>query len=78
MTKRNLTLAIDEKLLERVRIAAARRKTSVTELVRRHLELLSEVDGEHEQASAWLKARMTQRPIAVGKMEWSRDDLHER
>ncbi len=37
MTK-NLTLAVDEKLLERFRLHAVERKTSVNALLRKHME----------------------------------------
>jgi hypothetical protein len=37
MTK-NLTLAVDEELLERFRLHAAERKTSVNALLRKHME----------------------------------------
>ena len=36
MANRNLTLAIDEELLEKARIVAIRRRTSVSKIVRRH------------------------------------------
>lgn len=37
MTK-NITLAVDDELLERFRLHAAQRKTSVNALLRRHME----------------------------------------
>ena len=53
MTK-NITLAIDEDLLQRVRVLAAMKRTSVNEMVRQFLE--REVQRETAQASraeAW-------------------------
>jgi len=47
---KNITLAIDEKLLEEVRIYAARQQTSVNALVRAHLEAL--VRGQERAQSA--------------------------
>ena len=38
---KNLTLAIDEQLLEKVRVIAAERKTTVNALVRLHLEQMA-------------------------------------
>ena len=46
---KNITLAIDEDLLDKVRVLAAIRRTSVNEMVRQFLE--REVQRETEQAS---------------------------
>lgn len=46
---KNITLAIDEDLLDKVRVLAAMKRTSVNEMVRQFLE--REVQRETEQAS---------------------------
>ena len=48
---KNITLAIDEKLLEEVRIYAARQQTSVNALVRAHLETLVRGTGGNARIS---------------------------
>lgn len=77
-SRRNLTLAIDEDLLERARIAAARKRTTVTRMVREYLTSIAQEDVESERAIARLEARMANPPLAVGATRWTRDELHER
>lgn len=50
MTK-NITLAIDEHLLDKVRVLAAMKRTSVNELVRTYLQRLVEQEAEHDEAT---------------------------
>lgn len=78
MSKRNLTVTLDEELLLEARVLAARRRTSVNEIVRRHLE--SVVGEERGRQVAWERIRpLVERPRAVigGKLP-PRDELHER
>ncbi len=49
MTK-NLTLAIDEDLLQKVRVLAALKRTSVNELVREYLQRLVEQEQARDEA----------------------------
>ena len=78
MTKRNLTVTLDEELLLEARVLAARRRTSVNEMVRRHLEGM--IGEERRRLAAWERVRqMVERPHAViGDRLPSRDELHER
>jgi plasmid stability protein len=76
--KKNLTLALDEDLILRARIVAARRGTSVTKLVRRSLEDVVSGDQERIQANTRLKALMRQPRLKIGKARWTRDELHDR
>ena len=47
---RNLTLAIDEDLLQKVRVLAALKRTSVNELVREYLQRLVEQEQARDEA----------------------------
>lgn len=47
---RNLTLAIDEDLLDKVRVLAAMKRTSVNEMVRSFLTRLVEHETEKDEA----------------------------
>jgi hypothetical protein len=49
MTK-NITLALDEVVLEKARVIAARRKTTINAMVREHLAQLVDVEGETRKA----------------------------
>jgi plasmid stability protein len=48
---RNLTLAIDDDLLDKVRVLAAMKRTSVNEMVRGFLTRLVEQEVEHDEAT---------------------------
>ncbi len=76
--KKNLTLALDEELIVKARIIAAKRRTSLTKLVRKSIEEL--VSGEQLQtkARARLKSRMLKPIMKLGGAHWTRDELHER
>jgi plasmid stability protein len=75
---KNITLAIDEKLLKEVRKYAAEHDTSVNAIVR---EKLAEVVAPKKRMADALK-RM--RKIAdeggmeVGPITWKRDDIYDR
>lgn len=78
MSKRNLTVALDEELLMEARVLAARRRISVNEIVRRHLESL--VGEERRRLTAWERVRsLVEEPRArvEGPLP-SRDEIHER
>lgn len=75
----NVTLSIDKTLLKRARIIALKNDTTVNAMIRDFLErevskYESPVDGTVD-ALEKLFAK-TQTPI--GKITWSRDELHER
>jgi hypothetical protein len=77
MAKVNLTLQLDEDVIRRARIVAAKRGTSVSRLVARELDGLVERDARYEEASRRameLMARATPR----GSRPWRRDELHDR
>ena len=76
--KRNLTLAIDEDLLIKARIAAAKRRISITDLVRRTIKELVSNDQQRTQALSRLKSRMRNPAMQVGSAQWTRDEIHER
>lgn len=78
MARRSLTLVIDEELLQKARRLAAKRQTSVNELVRQHLEQLT--SEEQRRLAAWEAIRhLVERPRArMGDRLPSRDELHER
>ena len=50
MTK-NITLAIDEDLLDKVRVLAALKRTSVNEMVREFLKRSVEQEKEHDEVT---------------------------
>ena len=76
--KRNLTLAIEGEILDRARLVAAKRKRSLTDLVREFLRGIAQADREREASLRRLRSLMGSRPLEVGRVTWKRDDLHGR
>ena len=76
---KNITLAIEDELLERARAYAADRGTTVNALVRAHLR---EVSDPREARLARAKERLVelseQSGAEIGPLDWSRDDMHGR
>ena len=77
MTK-NLTLAIDEDVLDRVRVIAAERKTTVNGLVRAYLEQVAAAEDKKGQLQRRMKSLRARTQFEVGPVTWTRDELHER
>ncbi|KPQ09959.1 MAG: DUF6364 family protein [Salinarimonas sp.] len=76
---KNITLAIDEKLLEEVRIYAARQQTSVNALVRAHLETLVRGQERAQSAIADLKRLSESSEARLGPdFRFDREDSHAR
>lgn len=77
MTKRNLTVHLDEHVIQQAKILAARRGTSVSGLVASELERLVADDDRYENAH-----RRARRALAGasprGGRHWRRDDLYDR
>lgn len=73
--KRNLTLTIDEDLLNKARIICQKRDTTLTKHVRTLLEELVQHDEEYKSAMNRVITLMNERPIRVGEKTWSREEL---
>lgn len=73
----NLTLVIDEDVLQRARVRALQQGTSVNALVRAYL---TRVAGESEasQGMAEFFASVTDAGASSGGRTWTRDELHDR
>jgi hypothetical protein len=77
MAKRNLTVQLDDETIERARAVAARRGTSVSQLVAHQIEELVEADQRYEEA--WATARKTMAAAAPrGGRSWTREELYDR
>jgi hypothetical protein len=77
MTK-NITLAIDEAVLEEARVYAAKRNTSVNGLVRDFLEGIAKQEDRTERARRRLRELVDRSTLEVGEVTWKRDDLYDR
>jgi len=77
MAKTNLTLQLDEDVIRRARVLAAKRGTSVSALVARELDGLVEQDARYEEARNRAKELMRAAAPRGGR-SWRRDELHDR
>ena len=75
MTK-NITLAIDEHLLDKVRVLAAMKRTSVNELVRGYLTRLVEEEKDRDEAREQLLRLMDESDGRMGEWRPSRDETY--
>ncbi len=80
MTKQNITLSISKELLRKAKLLAVERNTSLSGLLSRTLENLVTHDEGYQQAYQrnleWLASG---RDLGTeGKIDWPREDLHER
>ena len=77
MAKRNVTLQLDQEVIRRAKVVAAKRGTSVSGLVARQIEQLVEADARYE--AAWERARKAIGGAAArGGRTWRREDLYDR
>ncbi len=75
---KNITLAMDETVLEEVRVYAAKRGTTVNALVRDFLDSIAKQEDKTERARRRLRELMDRSSLEVGPVTWKRDDLHDR
>jgi hypothetical protein len=75
---KNITLAVEDAILEEVRVYAAKRKTSVNGLVREFLEGIAEQENKTTRARRRLAELVGKSPLEVGPRTWNRDDLYDR
>jgi hypothetical protein len=75
---KNITLSVDEKVLTAVRQHAAARETSVNQLVREFLREIAERESRARGARRRIRSLASRSTARVGKISWSREDLHDR
>lgn len=76
---KNITLAVDEKLLDEVRVIAAQRNTTVNALVRLHLEQIARNENRAREAIAELRRMSETTEARLGPdYTFDRAELYER
>lgn len=73
---RNLTLAIDDDLLDKVRVLAAMKRTSVNEMVRGFLTRLVEQEVQHDEATQELLKLIDESEGDMGDWKFSREETY--
>jgi len=80
MEKQNITLSIRKDLLQKVKIIAVKRSSSVSAMMTNLLEDIVALDEGYKTASQ-KHNRLLQQEIDLGtngSIDWSRDELHAR
>jgi len=75
---KNITLSIDDGVLDTVRRYSAQRDTSVNALVREYLTNLAGHENRAGRARSRLRQLSKQSQGRLGSKSWPREDLHER
>ena len=75
----NVTMSFDDELLKQARMIAIEQDTSLTGLIRAHLQALVEKEKVLKELSvAELHTLFAHSEAVVGERTWSREDLHGR
>ena len=75
----NITIAIDDDVLVKVRKFAVERHTTLTALVRKILQqFAAREDLRNAEVIAQLKESFDTSNVVVGRRTWRREDLHDR
>lgn len=76
--KRNITIQLDETVINKARVVAARRLTSISRLVAQEIEKAANQMNDYQQAKASATAQMDN-PFRFGNDKLpNRESLHER
>ena len=75
---KNITLAVDEKVLAVVRRYAAEQGGSVNSLVRAYLTEIAERENRARQARRNIQILSEKSTARRGDASWARDELHDR
>jgi hypothetical protein len=76
--KQNLTVRLKRETIQKAKIIAARKSTSISQLVERQIEHLVGKDAEYEKAKREALALLDKGFNMGGKITATRDELHER
>jgi hypothetical protein len=76
MARKNLTVQVDQEIIDRAKVLAARKGTSISGLVARELRELVESDARYEEAKR-RALRGLRSASGRGGRRWKREDLYE-
>ena len=77
----NVTLSLEDKLVKEARKIAVERDTTLTGLIREHLQRLVEQNaalGRRRRERETLERSFAKFKFKVGERKWKREDLHVR
>ena len=76
--KQNVTISLDRQTIQKAKIVAARRSTSISGLLARQVEILVGEEEAYERAERQAMALLDQGFHLGGAVEANRDELHDR
>jgi len=76
VTKRNLTVQLDEEVVRRAKVLAARQGTSVSNMVAVQIERLVSDEERYEEARRRAQQAL-ENAVHRGGRRWRREELHE-
>ena len=76
--KQNVTVSLDRQTIQKAKVVAARRSTSISGLLARQIEVLVGEEEAYERAERQARALLDQGFHLGGVIRASRDELHER
>ena len=74
----NLTIAIEDNLLQRARLRATEQGRSINALLREYLEAFAGSANRRDRAIDSFQKLADRAATGSGSRRWSRDELHER
>jgi hypothetical protein len=78
MSKQNVTISLTRQTLQKVRVLAARRATSISGLLAEQIEILVGEEEAYERAQRQAMTLLGQEFHMGGVIRTRRDELHER
>ena len=75
---KNITLAMDETLLDEVRVVAAKKGTTVNAMVRDYLTSVAKLEDRQERARRRIRELAEKSTAEVGPITWKREELYDR
>lgn len=76
--KQNLTVSLDQQTIRRAKVLAAKQATSISGLVARQIEVLSEEEAAYERSERQAALLLDKGFHLGGTVRIDRDELHER
>jgi len=75
---KNITLSVDDRVLDQIKILAAKRRTTVSGLVRSYFDSLVASDQAVDLARESLLRLAREKAGDMGSQGWKREDLYDR
>jgi hypothetical protein len=76
--KQNVTISLDRQTIQKAKIVAAKRSTSISGLLAHQIEILVGEEEAYERAERHAMALLNQGFHLGGRIHASREELHER